>query len=35
MAGIKGDIGMIADMIRTVPPLELARQIIGLRRLRV
>ena len=35
MAGIKGDIGMIADMMRTVPPVELARQIIGLRRLRV
>ena len=35
MAGIKGDVGMIADMMHTVPPLELARQIIGLRRLRV
>ena len=35
MAGVKGDIGMIADMMRTVPPLELAGQIIGLRRLRV
>jgi glycosyltransferase involved in cell wall biosynthesis len=35
MAGIRGDVGMIADMMRTVPPLELARQIIGLRRLRV
>ena len=35
MAGIKGDIGMIADMMRTVPPVELAGQIIGLRRLRV
>ena len=35
MAGIKGDVGMIADMVHTVPPLELARQIIGLRRLRV
>jgi glycosyltransferase involved in cell wall biosynthesis len=35
MAGIKGDVGMIADMMHTVPPLELAGQIIGLRRLRV
>ena len=35
MAGIKGDIGMIRDMTRTVPPLELASQIIGLRRLRI
>lgn len=34
-SGIKGDVGMIADMIRTVPPFELARQIIGLRRLRL
>jgi glycosyltransferase involved in cell wall biosynthesis len=34
-AGVKGDVGMIADMMRTVPPLELAGQIIGLRRLRV
>jgi glycosyltransferase involved in cell wall biosynthesis len=33
--GIKGDVGMIADMMRTVPPLELAAQILGLRRLRI
>jgi glycosyltransferase involved in cell wall biosynthesis len=35
MAGVKGDFGMIMDMMRTVPPLELAGQIVGLRRLRV
>ena len=34
-AGVKGDVGMIADMMRTVPPLELLGQIVGLRRLRV
>jgi glycosyltransferase involved in cell wall biosynthesis len=34
-AGIRGDAGMMADIFRTVPPLEAARQIAGLRRLRV
>ncbi len=34
-AGIRGDLGMIRDMIWTVPPVELLRQVIGLRRLRV
>lgn len=34
-AGMKGDVGMIADMMRTVPPLELAGQILALRRLRI
>lgn len=34
-AGIRGDLGMIADMMRTVPLLDLARQILGLRRLRI
>lgn len=35
MAGLRGDIGMIADMARTVPPAELVSQIVGMRRLRV
>lgn len=34
-AGVKGDAGMMADIFRTVPPLAAARQIAGLRRLRV
>lgn len=34
-AGVKGDVGMMADIFRTVPPLAAARQIAGLRRLRV
>ncbi len=34
-AGIRGDAGMMADIFRTVSPLEAARQIAGLRRLRV
>lgn len=34
-AGIKGDAGMIRDMMQTVPPLELLGQILGLRRLRI
>jgi glycosyltransferase involved in cell wall biosynthesis len=34
-AGIKGDFFMLLDMMRTVPPLELAGQILKLRRLRV
>jgi glycosyltransferase involved in cell wall biosynthesis len=34
-AGVRGDVGMMADIFRTVPPLAVARQIAGLRRLRV
>lgn len=34
-AGVKGDIGMIRDMFRAVPPLGLLNQIITMRRLRV
>lgn len=33
-AGIKGDLGMIRDMLRSVPILALLRQIIAMRRLR-
>lgn len=34
-AGIKGDIGMMRDLFRAVPPLGLLRQILAMRRLRV
>jgi len=34
-SGVKGDLGMMADIFRTVPPIAAARQIAGLRRLRV
>jgi glycosyltransferase involved in cell wall biosynthesis len=34
-AGLRGDAAMMADIFRTVPPLDAARQIAGLRRLRV
>jgi glycosyltransferase involved in cell wall biosynthesis len=33
--GIRGDVGMIRDMVQTVPATELMGQILGLRRLRV
>lgn len=33
--GLKGDLGMIRDMLRTVPLPELLGQILGLRRLRI
>jgi Glycosyl transferase family 2 len=33
--GLRGDAGMMADIFRTVSPLDAARQITGLRRLRV
>lgn len=33
--GIKGDVGMIRDMMQTVPPTELMGQILGMRRLRI
>jgi glycosyltransferase involved in cell wall biosynthesis len=34
-AGIRGDAAMMADIFRTVPPLQAARQITALRRLRI
>lgn len=34
-AGVKGDAAMMGDIFRTVSPLDAARQIAGLRRLRV
>ena len=34
-AGLRGDIGMIRDMMRAVPPLALLAQILAMRRLRV
>jgi glycosyltransferase involved in cell wall biosynthesis len=34
-AGVTGDLRMMADIFRTVPPVAAARQIAGLRRLRV